>query len=71
MNTTSRPDPWEPATSNPILCRCWAWRHNLVGDHIDHVATLKRNRALGLVPNDWYFATIQLEARLDPSEVAE
>ena len=60
----------EPQGSEPILCRCWAWRHGLMGDHRDWLAELRRNRALGLVPDDFYFAAVTGEARLGSAEVA-
>ena len=53
-----RNDTTGPQDLEPILCRCWAWRHRLMGDHRDWVAELKRNRAAGRVPDDFYFAAL-------------
>jgi hypothetical protein len=64
-------EPWTPATSNPIVCNCWAARHNLMGPHHDWRAEYERNRAAGSIPDEVWFAAISVADRIDPSETAE
>lgn len=59
-----------PQEQEPIICHCWAWRHGEMADHVDHTATLKRDRRLGLVLDEVWFAALEIEARLDPAELS-
>ncbi len=43
---------------DPILCRCWAWRHGLMADHVDHHATYERDKAAGRVLDEEWFASL-------------
>jgi hypothetical protein len=52
----------------PILHRCAAWRRRRLADHRDWVGELERSRAAGAVPDEYYFAALELEPMLDRDE---
>jgi hypothetical protein len=42
-----------------------------MADHVDQHATYERDRRLGLVLDEVWFAAIQIESRLDSAELAQ
>lgn len=45
----------------PVLCRCWRWRHNLMGDHRDWRAEYERARLAGIIPDEVWADAMLLE----------
>jgi hypothetical protein len=54
-----------------IRCECWAWKHNLVGDHHDHAAEYRAMKADERVPDaDWFAAFLAPGGIVTNSETA-
>jgi hypothetical protein len=60
-----------PQEQAPIPCSCRKARLGILGPHRAWAEELRRSRLSGRVQDDVWFDAIQIEAGLDPAELAQ